>query len=255
MNDSYTEGLAAFLLGLADDELILSHRLSEWTGHAPILEEDIAFTNLALDEMGHAGLWYARHAELLGEDPERYPDQLIFLREPAGFRNVQMVELPNGDWAFSMLRQYLFDAAESLWLDQLVSSRYAPLAEASAKIRQEERYHLRHTAAWVRRLGAGTPESNQRMQAALNELFPFALQLFEVQEGEADLADQGYLPLRRELSNRWQALVLDELSAANLRPPEGSVAAVSRRTEHTAHLTELLEEMQMVARLEPGAIW
>lgn len=255
MNDAQREALAAFVLGLADDEMILAHRLSEWTGHAPILEEDIAFSNLALDEMGHAGLWYARHAELLGEDPERYPDQLVFLREPEGFRNVQLVELPNGDWALSMLRQYLFDAAESLWLEELVASRHAPLAEAAAKIRQEERYHLRHTAAWVRRLGLGTAESNRRMQAALDELFPFALQLFQAQEGEADLAEYGYIPSREGLLARWNTVVLDELSAADLRPPGQAGAPAASRAEHTVHLSELLAEMQAVARLEPGAAW
>src|SRR5215471_16608308 len=140
--------LPTYLLALADDELLLGHRDSEWTGHAPILEEDIAFANLAQDEIGHAALWYGLLRNLDGSDPDR----LIFFREPGAFRNAQLVELPKGDWAFSMLRQYLFDAAESVRLPLLAVSTHRPLAEAAAKIRPEELYHLRHTQAWIQRL-------------------------------------------------------------------------------------------------------
>jgi ring-1,2-phenylacetyl-CoA epoxidase subunit PaaC len=247
--------LADYLLGLADDELVLAHRDSEWTGHAPILEEDIAFSNLALDELGHASLWYARCAELRGEDPEIQPDQLVFQRGPADFRNVQLVELPNGDWAFSMLRQYLFDAAEAARLERLASSRHTPTAETAAKIRQEERYHLRHTAAWVRRLGQGTEESNHRMQTALDSLFPYALQLFQLQEEQAGLAVQGLVPAEAEVRIDWEARVREHLEGSDLRlPPAANPPAVSR-TEHTAHLAELLAIMQEVARSDVKAAW
>ena len=127
---------------LADDELILGQRDSEWTGHAPILEEDIAFSNIAQDELGHATIWYGLLSELTGEEP----NELVFFRDFDDFRNVTLVELPNGDWAFSMLRQYLFDAFEMVRLSQLLESLYRPVAEAAAKIRMEELYHYRHTS-------------------------------------------------------------------------------------------------------------
>ena len=148
-----------YILSLADDELILGHRDSEWCGHAPILEEDIAFANLALDEIGHANLWYGLLAGILEQDPLTYPDQLVYFRRPNDYRNIQMVELPNGDWAFSMLRQYLLDAAELVRLNALAQSQFIPLAEVAAKILKEELYHHRHSSAWVRRLGLGTATS------------------------------------------------------------------------------------------------
>jgi len=255
MKPETARALADYLLGLADDELILSHRNSEWTGHAPILEEDIAFTNLALDELGHAALWYARHAELLGENPETRPDELVYLREPAEFRNVQMVELPKGDWAFSMLRQFLFDAAESVRLEGLVGSHYPPIAEAAAKIRQEECYHLRHTSAWVRRLGLGTEESHRRMQSALDLIYPFALELFQPADGQAQLAEQGYLPAEQPLLADWRNLVRQYLAEADLIVPQHAQSPASSRAEHTGHLAKLLQEMQVVARSDQRAVW
>ncbi|MCL4257815.1 MAG: phenylacetate-CoA oxygenase subunit PaaC [Anaerolineales bacterium] len=159
MERAHQYALSGYLIALADDELILGHRDSEWTGHAPILEEDIAFANLALDEIGHAKLWYELAADLLGEDKTTYPDKLVYFREPAQFRNMQLVELPKGDWAFSTLRQYLFDAFEALRLEALSQSSYTPLAEIAARIRTEELYHLRHSQAWVPRLGLGTQDS------------------------------------------------------------------------------------------------
>ncbi len=144
MDNQLTQALAARLLAMADDELILGHRLSEWTGHAPILEEDIAFANIAQDEIGHAVIiWYTIRQEL----GEKSPDQLAFFRDADAFRNAQLVELPKGDWAFSMMRQYLFDTWEMLNLTGLQQSQYQPIAEAAVKMRPEEMYHYRHTHA------------------------------------------------------------------------------------------------------------
>ena len=158
------EGLLnCLLLAMADDELILGHRNSEWTGHAPILEEDIAFANIAIDEMGHARLWY----ELYGQRIGSAVDDLVFFRDPPDFRNVRLVELPRGDWAFSMLRQYLFDAFELARAEALLQSSYRPLAEMAAKIRQEERYHYRHSESWVRRMGLGTAEVGDLIASAV----------------------------------------------------------------------------------------
>lgn len=238
--------LLDLLLALADDELILGHRQSEWTGHAPILEEDIAFANLALDELGHGGLWYSLAAELAGTTPDR----LVFFREAAAFRNVQLVELPRGDWAFSMLRQFLFDAAEAVRLPLLAESRHAGIAAAAAKIRTEELYHLRHTGAWVKRLGLGTPESHTRMQAALDTLWPYALQLFVPLPGEAELAREGVAPAAAQVEQAWRALLLPRLEQAGLNVPAISAPAATSRARHTPGFIDLVTEMQSVARLE-----
>ena len=255
MKAELRESLANYLTALGDDELILAHRDSEWTGHAPILEEDIAFANLALDELGHASAWYRLAAELLDEDPDRHPDQLVFWRPATEFRNVRMVELPNGDWAFSMLRQYLFDAAEDVRLAALAASQHSVLAQAAAKLRTEELYHLRHTRAWVRRLGLGTHESHRRMQAALAELYPHALQVFAAIAGELELARAGLVPRSDGLLSAWAALVTGDLTGCNLRIPDGNLSKSAGRNEHTPHLERLVAEMQEVARLEAGAAW
>jgi ring-1,2-phenylacetyl-CoA epoxidase subunit PaaC len=247
--------LADWLLARADDEMLLAHRNSEWTGHAPILEEDIAFANLALDEMGHAALWYQTLAELLQEAPGEYADRMVFFRPAHHFRNLQMVELPNGDWAFSMLRQYLFDCAEAVWLPQLATSSYEPLANAAQKIRIEELYHLRHTRAWVRRLGLGTEESNRRMQAALDKLWPYALQLWVPLPDEERLLEQGFIPDSLRLGLEWEASVRAELEACGLQIPEGVEPITHDRGEHSRYLQPLVEEMQQVARQEPEARW
>lgn len=246
-----SHGLSEYVLAMADDELVLSHRDSEWTGHAPILEEDIAFTNIALDEMGHAAVWYAICAQLEGEEPDTFSDRMVFQRPPADFRCAPLVELPNGDWAFSMLRQYLFDIAEKVRLEGLLSSGYAPLAQAAAKLRPEEAYHERHTRSWVLRLGLGTPESNRRMQAALDGLWVFAAGLFEDDLG----TDAGVLvPQASRLRLRWEAEVTRSLREVGLTIPEG-MTPVDGRKQHTEHLAILLEELQSVARTDPMAVW
>jgi ring-1,2-phenylacetyl-CoA epoxidase subunit PaaC len=242
--------MAEYLIGLGDDELILAHRDSEWAGHAPILEEDIAFANIALDEMGHAAAWYRLAGELQGQPAETYPDQMIFSRKADEFRNIQMVELPNGDWAFSLMRQYLFDSLEAVRLNVLAESDWEPLADTAAKIRPEELYHLRHTKAWVRRLGLGTEESNQRMQKALDEVYPYALQSFEALGDEPSKA-----PVSESLRNSWEADIGLVLADSDLKIPDVVKSPVESREEHTPHLVELIEEMQVVARSEAQAQW
>ena len=244
--------LADRLLALADDELVLAHRHSEWAGHAPILEEDIAFANLALDEMGHAALWYGLREALTGESADR----LIFFRHAGAYRNVQFVELPRGDWAFSMLRQYLFDAAESVTLPQLSNSAYRPLAEAAAKIATEERYHLRHTSLWLRRLGLGTAESHARLQAALDVLWPYARQLFVPLPGDAALVAAELIPDAATLRSQWDGLTRPFLVECGRAIPDDALPRLDiPRTEHTEQLVSLLGEMQSVARLDPAAEW
>ncbi len=250
MSSAPESALAEYLIGIGDDELILAHRDSEWAGHAPILEEDIAFANIALDEMGHAAAWYRLAGELQGQSAEAYPDEMVFSRKVDEFRNIQMVELPNGDWAFSLMRQYLFDSLETVRLKALAESDWEPLADTAAKIRPEELYHLRHTRAWVRRLGLGTEESNQRMQKALDDLYPYALQLFAT-SGE----ENSNIPKSDLLQQSWEADIRPTLSDSNLNIPEVEDSLVQSREEHTSYLSELVEEMQMVARTETGAQW
>ncbi|MBM4425438.1 MAG: phenylacetate-CoA oxygenase subunit PaaC [Chloroflexi bacterium] len=238
--------LAAKLLALADDEYILGHRDAEWTGHAPILEEDIAFANIAQDEIGHAVLWYNALKDLNGDDPDR----LVFFRESSGWRNAQFVELPKGDWAFTMVRQYLFDAAELVRLAETVNSAHRAVAEVSEKIRPEEMYHYRHTSNWVKRLGLGTEESHRRMQAALDSLWPRALQLFAPLPNEDELIAAGIFPAPDKLRAAWEGATRSWLTDSGLTIPTITASAADRE-QHTEHLAALLAEMQEVARLEP----
>jgi len=246
------DALIARLTALADDELILSHRDAEWVGHAPILEEDIALANIAQDELGHAGVWLSLRGDLDGSDP----DTLAFRRDAGEYRSARLVELPRGDWAFTLVRQFLFDAYEAVLIDETCASTYAPLAEAARKIVREERFHLQHTALWVERLGLGTDESNRRSQAALDELWPLTPQLFAPVPGEESLVAAGIVPDLAGVQARWTPLVTAHLARSGLRVPATPSAPPAPRTEHTEHLAELLREMQEVARQEdPGTIW
>ncbi len=248
------EALVSALLALADDELILGHRDSEWCGRAPILEEDIAFANLALDEIGHAVLWYGLAAWLAGEDPDTHPDRLVYFREAPAFRCAQLVELPKGDWAFTILRQYLFDAAELARLESLQRCPLPRLAEAAAKIYKEEVYHRRHSQAWVERLALGTAESHRRMQAALDLAWPYAPQLFSLTPGAERLVEAGLWPPSSQIQAGWTENVLPFLRACELALPE-SPASSPPRSAHTPHLKALLAELQSVAREEPEGSW
>lgn len=247
---------------MADDELILGHRDSEWCGHAPFLEEDIAFANLALDEIGHAAIWYSLLADLRSEDRDVFPDRMVYFRQADLFRNTRLVELPNRDWAFSMLRQYLFDSYETIYLKALVSSRYPPMAEAAAKIRSEEIYHLRHTTAWMRRLGHGTQESHRRLQIALDELWFISQQLLGLDTDQTGLVTAGYLPPTEQIAGEWIDLVSALLGECGLMVPkpvkESQVEFNLRsfsRSMHTPHLKSLVSELQSVARQESDANW
>jgi ring-1,2-phenylacetyl-CoA epoxidase subunit PaaC len=246
--------LAELLLALGDDELILGHRDSEWCGQAPILEEDIAFANIALDEIGHASIWYTLLAETLREDPQRYPDQLVYTRAPAAWRCAQIVEHPRGDWAFTILRQYLADSAEARRLGAFLNSSFIPLREGADKIKNEEIYHHWHTRAWVQRLGLGTDESNHRMQIALESLWPLTHQWFQWTQDDSALAMSGNLPPGDQLHQEWWSEVASFLEECNLQLPRSEPGRLER-SKHTPHLKSLLAEMQSVARLDPEARW
>ncbi|MDH3251983.1 MAG: phenylacetate-CoA oxygenase subunit PaaC, partial [Ignavibacteria bacterium] len=187
------------LLTLADDELVLGHRDSEWTGHGPILEEDIAFSNIAQDELGHSLVWYTLYEQLTG----RTPDAMAFERDSGDFRSCRCVSYPKGDFAYTVVRQYLFDEAEQVRLRSFRGSSHAPLSEAAAKIIREESYHLLHTRSLVERLGDATEESNRRMQAAVDTAFPQALGIFEHLESEEMLVRDGVFPGNTALLHEW----------------------------------------------------
>lgn len=254
MQDNLQQALAARLIAMGDDELILGHRGSEWCGHAPILEEDIAFANLALDEIGHAMTWYGLYAEAVGGDPAVLPDELTYQREASEWRNTRFVELPRGDWAFAMLRQYLFDVYEFVMLEKLSESQHQGIAAAAAKIRKEEIYHHRHTSIWVRRLGLGTIESHHRMQTALQELWSEALGLFVPLAGDEVLANALIMPHLTDVQATWESRVRDWLMSAKLEVPANQPAEDSR-IQHTEHLSQLLGDLQEVTREYPDQNW
>ena len=243
--------LKTLLFRLADDEIIIGHRNTEWTGHGPILEEDIAFSSMAQDELGHAQAYYT----LLHELGEADPDHLAFARAAADFRCAQLVELPRGDWAFSVVRQFLYDAAESVRLAALSKSSYTPLAQAARKFAGEEKYHLIHGKTWVSHLGQATAESRARLQAALDQAFPYALGLFETTADEAAIAAEGLQAPEAELKKDWLALIAPVLDEAGLKLTRAAPIEGGRRGKHTQHLAALLDDMQLVFRTDPEATW
>lgn len=238
------------LTALADDELILGHRNSEWTGHAPLLEEDIAIANVAQDEIGHAVLWYGLIEQLTGASP----DSLAFFRGPAEYRSASLLEQPRGDWAFTMLRQFLFDSYEAELYPRLRDSSYAPMAEVAAKVSREELFHLRHSALWLERLALGTDESRRRLTDALDALGPLLPGLLEAVPGDPALTAAGIYPDNDELRAAVTQRVTRELARFDLTLPAAPrKPTASRYQRHDALLADLLTEMQSVARADPAA--
>jgi len=246
--------LFELLLRLGDDRLVLGHRNSEWCGHGPILEEDIALANIALDLVGQSQLFLELAGTIEGQG--RDADNLAYWRDESQFRNLQMVELPRGDFAFTLVRQLLFAAWSHHYLDALAKGRRPDLAGIAAKAFKENRYHFRHASQWVIRLGDGTEESHARAQAALDELWPWTGEFFYRDETDQVLAGDGLAPEPETIHEPWLALVTDVLTRATLVPPTGPMRMVGgRRGRHTEHLGHMLAEMQIVARSHPGASW
>lgn len=243
-----------YVLRLGDDALILGQRLAEWCGHSPFLEEDIAMANTALDHIGRARLLLT-HAGVL-EGRGRDEDALAYRRDEREFRNVLMVELPNGDYGYTLLRQYFMDVRHHHLFDALQASCDADLAAIAAKAVKEARYHVRRSGDWVLRLGDGTTESHTRMQAALDDLWGYTDELFAVDPVEARMCEAGIAPPTAPLAARWQDEVGMTLNAAGLAPPPADWRAEGGRAGlHTEHLGLILAELQHVARSHPGARW
>ena len=235
------------LLCRADDALILGHRLSEWTGHAPSLEEELAFANIALDLIGQARALYAYAGTLTGHGE----DQLAYLRDAPAWRNCLIVELPNGDFAFSIARLLLVSAfADPFWRAAIASADNT-FGAIGAKAEKETAYHLRHAAEWLIRLGDGTAESHRRAQTALDDLWPYTGELFT---GPPD--DAGVAPDPASFRDIWNATIDGVLARATLvRPTDGWMQSGGRSGRHTEHLGHLLAEMQFLQRSYPGAAW
>jgi len=251
---------AAYLLRLADDQLILGHRLSEWTGHAPMLEEDIALANIALDHIGAARSLYdhagAVHAKESAAGTRLSEDDLAYRRDTRGYMNCLLVERPNGDFAHTMVRQFLYSAfAVTLW-QALSTSRDATLSAIAQKSVKEARYHVRHAGDWVVRLGDGTQESTRRTVAALEALWPYTDELFETDEVLAHVIERGIGADPEALRGPWQETVEGAISAAGLSAPTAKYMQSGGRTgRHSEHLGAILAEMQAVHREHPGATW
>lgn len=256
-SDGRTVGQSAlfeFLVRLGDDRLVLGHRTSEWCGHGPILEEDIALANISLDLLGHAQMFLRLAGQVEGQG--RDEDALAYWRDERGFRNLQIVELPNGDFAFTVVRLFLYSAWSHLLLERLAGSANRDLAALAAKADKETRYHVRHGAEWLARLGDGTEESHRRAQAALDELWPWTGEFFQGDDVDLALSKAGIGADLEGLRAPWEQLVRDQLGRATLRIPAGPMRMTGgRKGRHTEHLGHMLAEMQIVARSHPGAKW
>ena len=243
-----------YLLRLGDDRLVLGHRLSEWCGHAPILEEDIALANIALDLIGQATLLLGLAAKAEGKG--RDADSLAYLREAVDYRNALLVELPKGDFAVTIVRQLFFSVFALLQAEALQASSDRDLAGVAAKGVKESRYHVRHSADWVVKLGGGTEESHRRAQRAVDDLWRYTGELFLADDVDRSASAEGVGVDPSTLERPWQTAVREVLTRAGLTIPEGLyMQRGGREGRHTEHLGHMLAEMQILARSHPGASW
>ncbi|RMG64656.1 MAG: phenylacetate-CoA oxygenase subunit PaaI [Calditrichaeota bacterium] len=247
--------LFEYLLRLGDDRLILGHRLSEWCGHGPILEEDIALANLALDCIGQASVLLKEAGTVEGQG--RSEDDLAYFRDAIDFRNLLLVELPKGDFGFTIVRQFLFSTFSYFFLEKLQQSAHKPLAGIAAKTFKENLYHLRHSRKWLVVLGDGTEESHQRVQNALDELWGYTEEMFYMDQVDEALMNAGIAVDLQPLKEQWLSMVREALQEATLELPDPDVYQHQggRTGFHTEHLGHLLAEMQILPRSYPDARW
>lgn len=248
------EALKELLYKIADDQLILGHRNSEWTGFGPLLEEDIAFSSMAQDKVGQSYALY----QILQQLGEQEPDTVAFMRNANQFHNCQLVELPNGEYDFSLIRHFLFDTAESIRFELLANSSYQPVAELARKIKGEIKYHTLHANTWIKKLGTATDESISRLQKSLDLALPYALGIFEPSPFEAALIADGIFVGENEVQKRWQVKVEEVIAQTQLQLPAWSTLQPvlgGRTGQHTEHLQPLLDEMSEVFKIDPSAEW
>ncbi|MFV0383975.1 1,2-phenylacetyl-CoA epoxidase subunit PaaC [Paracoccus sp. (in: a-proteobacteria)] len=254
-NEALKPALFDWLCRMGDNSIILGHRISEWCGHGPVLEEDIALANTALDLIGHTQMWLGLAAEVEGAG--RTADDLAFLRDALKFRNVKLVELPNGDMAVTLMREFLFDAFHFEILTALTKSASPRVAEIAAKALKEVSYHLERSSDLVVRLGDGSAESHARMQDALDRLWPYTGEMFTSDAVDEAVTASGIAPALDDLRADWDKTVSEILDEATLRRPEGrfDVHKGGKQGRHTEHLGYVLAEMQFLQRAYPGASW
>ncbi|MBS1681964.1 MAG: phenylacetate-CoA oxygenase subunit PaaC [Bacteroidetes bacterium] len=248
------EALKELLYKIADDLLILGHRNSEWTGFGPLLEEDIAFSSMAQDKIGQSHAVY----QMLNELGEGTPDDIAFLRKADQFHNCQLVELPNQEYDFSLVRHFLFDTADALRWDMLTQSTYEPLALLAKKIKGELRYHTLHANTWIKQLGSATDDSIARLQKSLNVALPYALGIFEESLFENKIREANYFGGEQELKKRWLQKIEETIHQTQLRLPDWKTISPvegGRIGKHTEHLQPLLTEMSEVFKIDPSAEW
>jgi len=293
MSPAFREALEPLLLSLADDELVIGHRNSEWTGWAPHIEEDIAFSSIAQDEIGHAAVFY----KLLSELGDRTPDQLALGREPGEYRHAVICERPNQDWAYTLARHFLYETADRIRLTSLRGSSYKPLADLSEKLLREERYHQLHADAWFRRAAGGPVEGRHQFALAISSALPEALGLFEPLQNEPAALESGILlASSNDLMQQWLSEVMERIDQAGMpislpdESEEGEFVATStgeliesphdqkaprsirrqdgrwivsgsfsgsggRHGKHTEDFAQLWDDLTKTYREEPAATW
>jgi ring-1,2-phenylacetyl-CoA epoxidase subunit PaaC len=252
--DKQLSSVKEILYKIADDQLIIGHRSSEWTGLGPILEEDIAFSSIAQDKLGQSLHIY----ELLHSLGEKDPDTIAFTREAKDFKCCQFVEYPIGEYDFSLMRNFLFSHSEMVRFEMLSNSSLDELAKLAKKYKGEIKYHVMHSETWVKQLGNSNEESHSRMQSALNECFNLALGIFEESESAGDLNDMKIFDGEKILKVRWLEEITAVLQKASLEIPDKTKwqpAYGGRKGYHTEYLQPLLDEMGEVFRLDPKAEW
>lgn len=246
--------LFEYLLRLGDDSLILGHRLSEWCGHGPILEEDIAMTNLSLDLLGQATsfLEYAGKVEGKG----RNEDSLAFLRFDKDYKNCLLVEQPNADFGVTMMRQMFFDAYRVLLFERLINAKDEQISAIASKSLKETKYHLKHSSEWIIRLGDGTEESHEKVQEALSDLWRYTGELFFADDADKELIANGTIPSMDGIQKEWLSNVTAVLTEATLEiPSDNWKFEGGRKGLHSEHLGFILTELQYMQRAYPGLEW
>lgn len=249
-----TEALKDLLYKMADDQLILGHRNSEWTGFGPLLEEDIAFSSMAQDKVGQSWQLY----KLLHELGESDPDTVAFMRNAEQFHNCQLVELPNGEYDFSLIRHFLFDTAELLRFNMLANSKYEPLALLARKLKGEVKYHKMHADIWIKQLGSATDDSIGRLQQSLDLELPYALGIFENSRYESELIGDGIYEGEEKIKVQWLEKISEIIDKTALELPNmNSLEAKTggRYGQHSEYLQPLLDEMSEVFKTDPTAEW
>jgi ring-1,2-phenylacetyl-CoA epoxidase subunit PaaC len=246
--------LVLYVLRRADDALILGHRLSEWCGRAPMMEEDMALANMGLDLLGQARELYSYAAKVEGNGNDE--DKFAYLRDVRQYRNLLLLEQPNGDFARTMTRQFFYAVFADLYWRTIMNSHDATLAAIAAKSEKESAYHVRHSSEWMIRLGDGTDESHRRAQTAIDDLWAYTGEMFEVDDSERSLIDAGIAIDPAALRAQWLETVSGVLDEATLALPKGDwMQHGGRSGRHSEHLGHLLSELQSMQRTFPGATW